>query len=138
MPVTKAAGCHSATSASIARQRRSLAAASIVVSGLATRVTVLAMATPVRRAPKSNASTTASVIATTGNGEQEGTCRPASGSLSMADLPGELRRIDAQQPQRGVVALLRWHVEQDLRVRRGGEPGVAAISPSSWPAPQPE
>src|SRR5512147_1108114 len=126
MPTTKRAGCHSSTRLWTAFQRAAPACASIVVSGRACRVTVLAIAIPVRRSPKSNPSTTSSAI-TPGN-SGEGTTRTPKGwpadTLGMTRLSGELRGLHAEQLQRCLVAALGRRVEQDLRCGGDGQPGV--------------
>src|SRR5512145_2994937 len=120
MPTTRCAGSHSATSAATASHRAATVAALTVVNGRASRVTLLPIATPMRRAPKSKPSTTWSVI---GEAKERGrgagaVARPSRSR--MAGLSRQLQRVDAEQLQRRVVLLVGRRVEDDARLRRHG------------------
>src|SRR5581483_10286499 len=102
---------HSATSAAIAAKRGPAAAASIVVSACAARVSVLPTATPTRRTPKSNASTVASGS-------------PRTRASPVADGIGKPRDVDAEQAHRGRKPPLRRQPEHHVGIGLDGEPRV--------------
>src|SRR6185503_18867215 len=87
------------------------AAASMVASGCATRVNVFPTATPMRRVPKSNASTVASASLRTRRS-------PVAGGT------GKPREVDAEQAHRGGQPALGRQVEQQVGVGLDGEPRI--------------
>ena len=106
-PTTSRSGCHSPISAATAAKRAAFASAAMVVSGRATRSSVLPIATPIRRVPKSNASTVVSSLAR---------CRPHASCVP--DVVGQAREIDAEQAHRGRAAAPRRASRTGRRDRR--------------------
>src|SRR5882757_7673987 len=107
------------------RQRASPAPA-IVDSGRASRVSVLPMATPMRRSPKSKASNSAGVINGSAMKVKRSDGRPGPCGSGMTGLPRQARWFDTQQVQRRGEALLGRRLENDRGIGIDGEPRVRA------------
>src|ERR1700679_3223488 len=129
-PTTTRAGCHSRSSASIRSQRGMPAATGTASRGAAERLTVSPQATPIRRRPKSNASTIrgappAGFAGVAGSG----TTGPGIGSAGIAGSGIAPDRADARQlhPKEasgGLPAGLERQFEYQAGVHRRAQPCV--------------
>src|ERR1700722_5450850 len=121
-PTTTRAGCQSRSSASIRSQRGMPAATGTASSGVAERLTVSPQATPIRRRPKSNASTTCGAPGTTGTGIG-GTGIAGSG---VAPDRADARQLHPEEASRGLPAGLERQFEYQVGVHRRAQPCVSA------------
>src|SRR6202789_1296279 len=121
-PTTTRAGCHSRSSASIRSQRGMPAATGTASRGAAERLTVSPQATPIRRRPKSNASTICGAAG-------PGTMGPGIGGTGVAGSGIASDRADARQlhPKEasgGLPAGLERQFEYQIGVHRSAQPCV--------------
>src|ERR1700690_564199 len=112
-PTTASAGCHSLISASTAPHCGPSGPALSPGNGEAARLRLSPQATPMRRRPKSKASTSCGLV------------RPGLASGISTDR-ADARDLDAEQPCSGLPAGLERQIEDDAGFHGRIEPGVGA------------